>query len=262
MVRHATAKLVKCYSELREKQCNLEEAAQAYRDEQAYPTGTRGKRRGLRAVAEEYGVARSTLQAFLHGRATRLQRALNEGRLYPEEEEQLVRWIEGLSDRNRAPSNEKVVEMASRILHARDPDGLALGTNWITRFKARHSDRIDTTWGSSSDTQRAQGVNPTALERYFKMVSRIYEEEDVPDSCRYGADETGFQMSSSMVQRVIGRRGVRRQSVQQSGDRDTTTAVATVCADGTFLAPFVIFKGDRLRIDWGEDNPGEFPCVH
>lgn len=100
-----------------------------------------------------------------------------------------------------------------------------------------------------------------ALKQYFKTVSRIYEEEDIPDPCQYGANETGFQISGSMVEQVVRHRGVHHQSVQQLGDQDIITGVATVCADSSFLTPFIIFKGDQLHIAQGEDTLRELPCI-
>ncbi|TFK78622.1 DDE-domain-containing protein, partial [Polyporus arcularius HHB13444] len=148
--------------------------------------------------------------------------------------------------------------MAQRIYRARVPEDLEdFGANWIVRFKARHYARIKSIWESPLDSERAAGLNPVATERYFRTVGRIYEEEDIQDCCRYAADESGFWAAIGGAERVVGRADTRRQHGQQSGSRELTTVLATVCADGTHLPPLVIFKGDRLRDDVGIDNPDD-----
>ncbi len=256
MTGEPNSKLVTAQENLKSARNALEDALAAYQEEQKNPSGPRGRARGLEPIAKEYGVPYETLRRFSHTHSTRLDRSRRERKLYEEEEEQVVRWIEGLSDRYRGPSNSKVLDMALKIYRARVPTAQPFGHNWIDRFKARHTERIKTFWGTSFDSQRAAGLNSTAVQSYFETVSEIYEQEDVPDYCRWGCDETGFWANIGAAVRVLGRRDARRQPLQQSGDRENTTVMAAICADGSSLPPFVIFKGEQLQTAWGLDNPG------
>lgn len=172
----------------------------------------------------------------------------------PEEDEQITRWIEGCSDRALPPTNKKIVEMANRIVASRG--GRPVGKNWIYKFKARQRTRLQSCWGSSYSTQRANALNPTTLAGHFDVVEEIYEDHNIKDHNRYVADETCLQKSQNGAVRVVGRRGVKRQHVKQNSDRVLTTVMATMCADGTAIPPFVIFKGDQFQVAWGEQNPG------
>ncbi len=256
MTGQAKSELVLAQERMEEHRQKLEQALAAYQEEQEHPTGPRGRARGYRPIAQAFDVDDETLRRFAKSNKTRLDRSRLDCKLWPPEEEQLVRWIEGLSVRHLAPTKAKVLDMALRIYRARFPNAEPLGSNWYDRFKARHHKRLKTAWASSFDSQRAAGLNPTAVSAYFNTVSRIYEEEDVPEWCRYGCDETGFWGNISASVRVIGCRSARAQLLQQSGDRENTTVMATICADGSSLPPFVIFKGERLQRDWGMNNPG------
>lgn len=55
---------------------------------------------------------------------------------------------------------------------------------------------------------------------------------------------------------VFARPGKKVQHQIRGVDRENTTAIHTICADGTFLAPLVIFKGTAFKVKWLEqENP-------
>ena len=79
-------------------------------------------------------------------------------------------------------------------------------------------------------------------------------DHNIKDHNRYVADETALQKSQNGAVRVVGRRGVKRQYVKQNSDRVLTTVLATICANGTAIPPFVIFKGAQFQVAWGEQK--------
>ncbi|KIL70546.1 hypothetical protein M378DRAFT_49547, partial [Amanita muscaria Koide BX008] len=77
----------------------------------------------------------------------------------------------------------------------------------------------------------------------------------IPPELIYGADESGFQSGVGTRERVIGRQGKKVQHQQRSGGRENMTVLVTICADGTSLAPAVIFKGMGYQTSWKQENP-------
>ncbi|KIJ28783.1 hypothetical protein M422DRAFT_189346, partial [Sphaerobolus stellatus SS14] len=75
-------------------------------------------------------------------------------------------------------------------------------------------------------------------------------------------DETGFTLSDQGSRRVIGRRGTKRQYQQGSGDRENTTVLVTICADGTALRPTIIFKGHNHMKKWSNNNVSNASICH
>ncbi|KIJ27019.1 hypothetical protein M422DRAFT_191509, partial [Sphaerobolus stellatus SS14] len=75
-------------------------------------------------------------------------------------------------------------------------------------------------------------------------------------------DETGFPEEATQTQRVIGRRGTKLQHKQGTADKETVTALVTICADGSVLQPTIIFKGKNLWSSWGANNvtQASFAC--
>lgn len=55
-----------------------------------------------------------------------------------------------------------------------------------------------------------------------------------------------------------------QKNVQQveNGNREMVTIIETVCADGTSIAPLVIFQAKRRVLEWGKNNPGNARLAH
>jgi hypothetical protein len=79
----------------------------------------------------------------------------------------------------------------------------------------------------------------------------------IRDEDTYGSDEIGFQPSRGSKRRAIGAREKKIQHQQGDGGRENTTVIVSICGDGTYLKPTVIFKGKNFDINWVQENPAE-----
>jgi hypothetical protein len=93
------------------------------------------------------------------------------------------------------------------------------------------------------------------MEAYFKLLKETVTEYNITEDCTYGTDEIGCTPSEGQKERVMGGRKTGPQYQQQGGDRENTTVIVTVCADGTSTPPAVIFKGKGYQVKWKQDNP-------
>jgi hypothetical protein len=146
------------------------------------------------------------------------------------------------------------------ICRARYGDGFeGIGQNWTARFLEKHSARLKLYWSRPLDNSRARAVNPITKKAFFDLFELAVEgeegEEPIPAELMYGSDETGIQQGIGTRERVLGAAGKRVQHQQRSGDRENITVIVTICADGTSLAPAVIFKGEHYQTSWKQDNP-------
>lgn len=71
----------------------------------------------------------------------------------------------------------------------------------------------------------------------------------------YASDESGFTEATAVRQKVIGSRKNKIQHKTGGADRENTTVMVTICADGTAIPPLVIFKGKAFGVNWNENNP-------
>ena len=82
------------------------------------------------------------------------------------------------------------------------------------------------------------------------------ERYDIIEPNLYGTDEVECSGTSGQRERVMGgagRKGPQYQHVHD--DRDNTTIIVTISADGTAPNPTVIFRGKAFHANWQQDNP-------
>jgi hypothetical protein len=68
----------------------------------------------------------------------------------------------------------------------------------------------------------------------------------------YGMDEIGCVLEYAPCRCVVGPPGRKIQHDQADGNREMVTVVNTICADGTYLKPIVVYKGKNFLIRWTE----------
>lgn len=274
MPGRARSDLDKAQKCLRDNHSKLEAAVKAYREEQELPTGRNGRPRGYAQIAKDFGVGTETLRCREKGiRMDRWEEVQQRSLLGPEAEEQMVRMIEGRSDRAEPPTNKQMQEMAEHLYEVQvtnearnaaargepfsGPETFRIGRNWVRGFKSRHSDRLETCWAHNLDSHRADALRRDRVDQFFTTVRNRYEQENVQNCDIYAIDETPMMDAQTCSLRVTCRAGEKHQHIRQDGNRETTTVVATICADGSYLPPFVIFQGEYLQEDWMVENPGD-----
>ncbi|KAJ8966379.1 hypothetical protein NQ314_003555 [Rhamnusium bicolor] len=65
----------------------------------------------------------------------------------------------------------------------------------------------------------------------------------------FNADESGFNSDPTRV-RAIGEKGKCLSRVSGGSGRESTIVLACIAADGTFLPPFIIYKGAAVQARW------------
>lgn len=97
-------------------------------------------------------------------------------------------------------------------------------------------------------------MNPITKEEFYQLLKETRESENIPDELVYGGDETGIQGGIGTREYVIGGTGKSIQHQQRDGDRENITVLPTICADGTNLAPIIIYKGEHFQSSWLQEN--------
>lgn len=236
------------------KEQKLQEALAEYTREQSKP---RESRRGLRAIANQYGIAnqyRTILNRYNGGRTISEVHEAQQ-HLTPAEESILVDFLNESADRGFPQNLHQITNFANLILQNRlGEQFVPIGESWVGRFLDRHRERLQTHWSKHLDTQRARAMNPEAKEHWFKLVEEFVVKLGISPECLYAMDETGCPPSDQGTQRVVGGRGTKTQHKVGGGDRENVTALVTICADGTALHPTIIFKAKRINGQWANDN--------
>ena len=147
---------------------------------------------------------------------------------------------------------------ANAILANRNRNNYSpVGKRWIYAFLDRNWDKLH--WSKPLDMQRAQALNPDAMKHWFNLVEELIVKTGIQRENTYRMDESGFPVGDQGKQHVVGARGTKTQHMQGGADCENTTAIITICADGTSIRPTIVMKGWGFKDSWFRDNV--FECL-
>lgn len=118
-----------------------------------------GEKLVYRRIAAQYGCDPSTLARRHQGiQGTSTSKNINQQRLTPQQEEELVTYIVGLTERHLEPTREMIANFALGI------GKIEVSETWVTRFLSRHRDVLTNRWQA-----------PMAAERHAADSYKKYE---------------------------------------------------------------------------------------
>ena len=244
MVAKAVPDAVKRVRRRRSETLKLRDALQVWHEEREKP---KKERKSIRLLACCFDVSSSTLNCHIKGGLSMLQCAASWQKLTVGEESVLVEMIGELADQGFPPTCERVKDMGCSILASRIGSSVYLGIRWVDWFLQCHEHKLQPIWSKPLDTLCANSLTEEAANDWFNgIVKRLYVYAGVEPENTDGMDESGFQLSDTGTQWVIGRRGTKRQHCQGGGDHEDITVITTICADGTALRPTLFLRERTL----------------
>ncbi|KAL5400226.1 hypothetical protein PMIN03_013118 [Paraphaeosphaeria minitans] len=196
-------------------------------------------------VATKYGINRSTLSRRHRGiTATRAATANNQQKLSPQQEQELVQYIKGLTERHLPPTREMIQNFASTI--AKEP----VSESWVTRFINRHSIHLISQWTVGMDSNRHKADSEDKYHLYFNYLHSKIDQYQIDPRHTYNMDEKGFLIGilgrSKRIFRMWEKKEVRASL--QDRNRAWITLLACICADGSALPPSLIYEAANKGI--------------
>jgi hypothetical protein len=185
-----------------------------------------------REIGRCFNVPHTTLSRRHQGRQ-RPRAAKNSAQLAlnPQQEAELVRYIEDLTKRALPPTRDMIRNFASHF----NPDGVSEA--WVNRFVHRHGDHLVSKWTSGIDSQRHNADSRAKYKLHFDHLHSKMLQYEIQPHNTYNMDEKGFMIGViTRSKRVFSRRQWERKEVTaalQDGSREWVTLLATVCAKST-----------------------------
>jgi hypothetical protein len=209
-------------------------------------------------IAQKHGVVRSTLsrqhRAITQSATTK---TINQQKLTPQQEEELVKYIEELTARHIPPTREMIANFASAV--AQEP----VSESWVTRFINKYTIHLISQYSTGMDSNRHNADSYTKYELYFNLLQRKIAEYNVDAEHTYNMDEKGFMIGvTSRTKHVFSRRMWDKKEVKaslQDGNRAWVTLIACVCGDGSALPPGLLYESanNTIQSSWVEEiKPG------
>ena len=114
---------------------------------------------------------------------------------------------------------------------------------WWRGFKKRHHEDITLQKSDNLDRGRARMANSVVIERHFKTLKRVLEENDLLNKRDkiFNTDESGINMDLRQGKVVVSR-GSKQAHSQSKGSRDHITVNCAISLAGAALPPMIIFE--------------------
>ncbi|KZV74373.1 DDE-domain-containing protein [Peniophora sp. CONT] len=212
-----------------------------------------------RKLAKTHEVNRATLKSIAtdptHQPIWEFNRT-TKGKLPVAVEDDYVWFLQEMNDRGLGRDKDQIREDVNELIAAlpeHEQKGFVTDS-WVKRFLGRRRDDLKTYWTSPLAAERAQALNPTNVKLFFELVHEHVVVPELPPECIWGMDETNSQDVQTVKKKVVGRARMKQVHKQGGGNKESTTVIAAIGANGTALPPTVIFKGKGIQRSWVKNN--------
>ena len=141
------------------------------------------------------------------------------------------------------------------ICHRFNVNTKMAGQDWAVAFCKRNS--ISTRQSQGLSMARKSGLTRKAVGKYFTALEKELNDLQIRNKPHqiFNADETGLQMINP-PQKVLTEKGARQVYSVTTGERgETFTVLGCMSASGSYIPPYIVFKGVRKRPEWSEGFP-------
>jgi hypothetical protein len=200
-----------------------------------------GEKFSYRQIAADYHCNRTTLARRHQGvRASCRTKAENQQALHPQQEKELLRYIERLTRQGLPPTRPMIRRFASDIAKKE------LGKGWVDRYIKRYKVNLISRWATGIDRSRYQADSLLKYSLYFELLRSKLSQYDIEPRNMYNMDKKGFMLGVlTRSKRVFSRRLYEEGKIKahiQDGNREWITLLACICADGSHIEPSLIYQ--------------------
>lgn len=211
------------------------------------------------SVALQFGIAETTLRRAVSKGIGSLGRPTI---LSDYEERELAGYALNMQQLGfgltKAAMNTKIMEIVQFNPRQYTFRGNQPSREWWEGFMSRHRE-LSFRVPQELTAARAQRANPVIVQDHFRKLGDLVEKHGLSAGTIWNMDETGF--SSSGAQKVIAKRGVRQVHRRAKNGHDHISVCATICANGSFIPPLIIYKGKRVPAGILDGAPAGTVCA-
>lgn len=215
----------------------------------------------LNKIEREYSIPKKTFlrhyrNQVLRGTKRATANSVNgrEPALPPEAEKELVDVIlqfeENLFGLTALDVRKLAYEILAQNPHLWNPfnkEKQIAGKKWYYLFMKRHPE-LSLRQPEKISVNRAKGFNKENVKKFFDILEKVVDENQLNGLKIFNVDESGFQTVQKKNPKVLAMKGKKRIGALSSAERGVnTTIVCCTNAAGVFIPPMIIFK--RMRMD-------------
>jgi hypothetical protein len=166
--------------------------------------------------------------------------------LRPQQELELVQYIEQLTKRGLPRTREMIQNFSSSVAKRE------LSKSRVTRFINRHRIHLISRWTTAMDRKRHLADSESEYCLYFKLLHQKITQYKLEARYIYNMDEEGFLIGIvGRSKRIFSKRMWSKKELRaslQDGSREFLTLLAYCCADRSLLPPGLIYAAAKGAI--------------
>ncbi|KAF2832717.1 hypothetical protein CC86DRAFT_425334 [Ophiobolus disseminans] len=200
-----------------------------------------GESFSYKQVAQQYGCNRTTLARRHQGVSSLCStKAADQQALYPQQEQELLQYINRLTERGLPPTRAMIRRFGSDIAKRE------LRKNWVDRYIKRHKVNLISRWATRIDRARHHADSISKYTLYFSLLHEKISKYNVEACNMYNMDKKGCMLGIlTCSKRIFSKRLYEEGNIKahiQDGNWEWITLLACICADGSALAPALIYQ--------------------
>lgn len=201
-------------------------------------------------AAKTFGVDRKRviewrkIEATLKDQKGTRMRSLGAGRKvsYPDIDEKLKEWIEKRRKGGARITGKALKRECLRLHHQNGQQGFKASCGWLRQFMKRNRYSFRRT---THVAQKNEELLSDRMQSFLRFVVTMRKKRDYPLSAIGNMDETPIwvDMPGNYTMEIVGQKTI--SMVSTGHEKSRITVMLGAMADGTKLAPMVLFKGVR-----------------
>ncbi|KAJ8969110.1 hypothetical protein NQ314_001920 [Rhamnusium bicolor] len=156
--------------------------------------------------------------------------------------------------RNKAAMGRKPILTKEQVLELKEKQ--MARRYWLNGFM-QSNPQIRPRKAQNLNPARAQKLNKFIVNDHFTKLEEIMGAMNIIDNPKriYNIDEKGCRLCLHHQQKLLARKGARRVHLVANVHSQNVSIVACGNAIGTAIPPMILFKGKRMKPEWGDSMP-------
>lgn len=213
------------------------------------------------AAAKECSVPKETLRRRIKNSNLDANKREGRYRVLSAEEESMIVAAAQYSQKSGIPlDSNDICELVAKFcvtMNKKTPfkDGVP-GEDWMLAFKKRNQEQLRLRKPEVLTLSRAKCLNQEVVDNFFSMLSNLITSQNIVPSSIYNLDETGLSTNHLSKKVFVNPKSKDAYQLAASCGKAMYSVLFCVSAEGKFLPPFVVFKGEGyLYTKWIQNGP-------
>lgn len=102
----------------------------------------------------------------------------------------------------------------------------------------------------SIELARITEASSQIIEAWYDVLFQTIDGLGISVKNTYNCDESGFGVEKGKARHVVIDTTIKQKYQAEPGRQEWVTVMECICANGDWISPLIIFKGENLSLGW------------